>query len=381
MMNTSRALLLDGLLMRLRTLLLLGGILTGVLDLACERPTSAPSPSGSATAPEASTSSTAHLVSSPPTAAETPTVALPAPLAVPTRHCELAGEPKEWRYSPALTRLADGRVLITGGRHHDGYDYLREAELYDPKTRTFSVLSPMKRQRAMHRAVRLTDGRVLVGGGLVAEIELFDPAKETFQVVAKLPYEAVDVAIAALPDGRAVLAGGDYQYKGYLAPEAFVFDATKRKLEQVAKFKGAIGFAGGSSVLLSPTKVAFLRGQTADAVGNWEPASALLDIAARSFALWEGPHEALDALKKLPFAEIDLLGVVTEDGGALREPLTVASPEGVWVFSRSSKQWSRVAEMAKKHVAAALLAVDERTLLVLGGLNKATSDAELCPLP
>src|SRR5688500_6695323 len=61
------------------------------------------------------------------------------------------------------TLLADGRVLVAGGRVNGTAD--ASAELYDPATATWSATDSLDTARALHTATRLLDGRVLVVGG------------------------------------------------------------------------------------------------------------------------------------------------------------------------------------------------------------------------
>jgi hypothetical protein len=69
------------------------------------------------------------------------------------------------RSGHTATLLADGRVLVTGGKTGSGA--LASSELYDPKTGTFSPASSMLTPRAYQTATLLTDGRILITGGLV----------------------------------------------------------------------------------------------------------------------------------------------------------------------------------------------------------------------
>ena len=64
-----------------------------------------------------------------------------------------------------LTKLRDGRVLVTGGT--DGTRMLRSAEVFDLARRRFVATGSMRAARAAHTATLLPDGRVLVAGGRV----------------------------------------------------------------------------------------------------------------------------------------------------------------------------------------------------------------------
>lgn len=72
--------------------------------------------------------------------------------------------------------LADGRVLVGGGYPADGGSPLATAEIWDPADGRFSPTGPMAHGRAWAATSRLADGRVLVVGGKAdASAELFNP--------------------------------------------------------------------------------------------------------------------------------------------------------------------------------------------------------------
>src|SRR5262249_24814769 len=90
------------------------------------------------------------------------------------------------------TRLADGRVLITGGVDNSDR-ILATAEIYDPASGTFSLTTTgfpgtgtnMTDQRYEHRATLLSNGRVLIAGGadsqsILATAEIYDPDRARF---------------------------------------------------------------------------------------------------------------------------------------------------------------------------------------------------------
>ena len=113
------------------------------------------------------------------------------------------------RAAHTATRLADGRVLVTGGLGGGG-----TSELYDPATMSFSEGPPLLEVRAgSHSATLLPDGRVLVAGGwrdgqALASTELYDPAANRFFPGPRMTTPRAEHTATLLPDGRVLMAAG-----------------------------------------------------------------------------------------------------------------------------------------------------------------------------
>lgn len=110
------------------------------------------------------------------------------------------------RSNPAAVALADGRVLVTGGRGTGGVA-LASAEVFDPATHTWSATAAMSTARADTNAVRLPDGRVLVAGGVdavgqgLATAEAWSPQTGQWSAVASLPITGAAGQSALMDDG------------------------------------------------------------------------------------------------------------------------------------------------------------------------------------
>ena len=143
---------------------------------------------------------------------------------LPISHCEIF-DPDDSSFTAAAplnvarsfahgTRLADGRVLVSGGQSMLGnvFHFRDDAEIYDPALDTWTpVATPMGAARSAHFSARLTDGRIFLAGGSSAVVpaEVFDPATQLFE--ATDPPASIAHYLGAgtvLPDGRPFLAGG-----------------------------------------------------------------------------------------------------------------------------------------------------------------------------
>lgn len=127
------------------------------------------------------------------------------------------------RHEHEAVRLHDGRVLLTGGADAPSCcdDGISETELFDPATNTFAATGRLVVARPAHRTTRLADGRVLVTGGSVAHggadgptdveaTEIYDPATATFASTgAMATAPGTTFTVTRLGDGRVLAAGGN----------------------------------------------------------------------------------------------------------------------------------------------------------------------------
>jgi hypothetical protein len=123
-----------------------------------------------------------------------------------------AGNLTTKRDFPGAALLPDGRVLVVGG--NSGSGDLKTAEVFDPKTNTFSPLGvTMNSIRMAPSTASLPDGRVLIAGGYngsvdEASAEVYNPGAGTFSPIGPMPSPRAGAATASLPDGSVLLAGG-----------------------------------------------------------------------------------------------------------------------------------------------------------------------------
>lgn len=121
------------------------------------------------------------------------------------------GKMKTKRVNPVAILLNDGKVLLTGGINDAGS--IAGAEIYDPETGRFSPTGNMIKAREAPVVVKLRDGQILVAGGLanrrgIAEAELYSPSSGTFKLTGSMKTGRGSVVAAPLPDGRVIICGG-----------------------------------------------------------------------------------------------------------------------------------------------------------------------------
>ncbi len=127
----------------------------------------------------------------------------------------LAGSMATPRAGGNAVLLQDGNVLIVGGDEPSGDRHVATAELYHPSTRTFSVTGSMHGDGPSVLVV-LKNGKVLALKDSGAE--LYDPATGQFTVVSGGAVARTKFGAALLPDGKLLLAGG--QIAGAWGPKS-----------------------------------------------------------------------------------------------------------------------------------------------------------------
>lgn len=138
-------------------------------------------------------------------------------------------EMNDARWAHSATLLADGRVLVAGGfgdpygAGSNAQPVLDTAEIYDPSNRSWTSVAPMGTRRALHAAILLADGRVLVAGGRTCDqppptacnftfrsdsAEIFDPATGTWTPTAPMTIARHTTSAALLPGGDVLIPAG-----------------------------------------------------------------------------------------------------------------------------------------------------------------------------
>lgn len=190
------------------------------------------------------------------------------------------------------TVLPSGKVLVAGG----GTDWTNASDevfLYDPVTDERKDMPPMSTPRVGHVAGLLPSGKVIVVGGangsvLLAErlatAEIFDPKTKTWSPAPTANAKRAFAVSHVLPSGNFVVIGGDPN--GILSPgdekSAEVFDESKNAWIKAGNMN--IGRTAPASLLLADGRILVTGGFD----GTCTESTEILTLAARGAACTSG---------------------------------------------------------------------------------------------
>src|SRR5262245_27782340 len=128
----------------------------------------------------------------------------------------LTGSMNIARADHAAVRLHDGRVLVAGGDSSEEEPRFKSAEIFDPHTGQWSMTGDMTtgRSESEYAVVLLPDGRVLVPGGHtafqtpVSSADLYDPRTGTWTAAGSMSVVRAGHSSLVLPGNRGVLVMG-----------------------------------------------------------------------------------------------------------------------------------------------------------------------------
>ena len=295
------------------------------------------------------------------------------------------GEMAEARVHHTAAALADGRVLVVGGKARlgscelgsDCHDPSAAAEIYDPASGVWSAAAEMSVPRVCPGSIPLADGRVLVtGGALVTNpallerggtgaalrmSEVYDPSANAWSSVGATEIERHCPVAVRLPDGRALLTGG-LMWRAAAHPMAVadIFDPSSG--EWISADAMNDPRVGHKAVLLRDGRVLVIGGGDRRLGPRWN--------ALASSELYDPPTDRwtrtgdMGARRASATATLLRDGRVLVAGGLDAATRSLASAE---VYDPGSGKWSAVGDMIHRRAFHTAVLLADGTVLVAGG--------------
>lgn len=325
-----------------------GRVFAGLVFVAvlagCGSSAASPSVRPSKTVPPSATPSAAP--SATPSLAPSPTS---APHFVPTGSLQVA------RLYATATLLTNGKVLIAGGMPCQPSGGLASAELYDPKTGTFTMTGALTIPRGWAVATLLQDGRVLVvagddpgTGGCTtpyqapspisgSSSDIYDPTTGRFTRVGSVIASVPDTAIV-LPDGSVLTAESDNAVLETYDPATGKFSRPGSLLRSYEHLGEAL-LPDGKVLFVGSTQVGGPRAEIYDPASGKSrsltlqlPASAT--VAPRDYDLTAPPTTLKDG--RVLLCIFDYLEIYDPSNGSFTAAGSISPPELWFAADRKS---------------------------------------------
>jgi N-acetylneuraminic acid mutarotase len=269
---------------------------------------------------------------------------------------------------PAIA-LDDGRIALFGAQGAN----LDLCEAWEPWRQVSTALAAMPAGRAGHTVTKLQDGRVLVTGGADTALVvsnaggLYDPATDTWSATGLMTSPRVAHSANLLPDGRVLLCGGTTDASDVLAGATHALKTTEFYDPATNSFAAgpnlarphvahtAVTMATGDVLIGAGATFRLVLGIPIPDVDNhaqaYQPSTGAFTAEATMKAKRAGPSGVLLADGRVLFAG----GI----GGSITSPSNLATAE---VFNPTTTSWSFVGSMS--------IARSGMPMVVLPGTNQ-----------
>src|ERR1700733_8008257 len=275
------------------------------------------------------------------------------------------------RWLHTSTLLNDGTVLVAGGSDLANEETLDSAEVYNPATETFTLLSStLNTARVGHTATLLNNGEVLIVGGydpqfgLIADAELYDPPTQTFIDLGDTNAPRYEHTATMLENGQVLIAGGETDpIPSGAYNSAELFNAVSQTFTPVPVPMPATR-EGHAAVLLNNGQV-LISGGDIPGTGSLNTAE-IYDPSSNTF-------KAVTSTMTVPriWHAMTLLngGEVLINGGATDSPGSSTPLNTAESYDPASQTFTIVGNMAsiREHQSTSLL--NDGTVLVAGGTD------------
>ncbi|HXN01722.1 MAG TPA: kelch repeat-containing protein [Candidatus Dormibacteraeota bacterium] len=280
------------------------------------------------------------------------------------------------RGSHTATLLPDGRVLVVGGMQT--FRAVASAEVYDPQTRTWSSAGWLPVPSWGHTATLLPNGKVLVVGGSQADgyhvdssssAQLYDPRTNSWSAAASMHTPRSFHTATLMPDGRVLVVGG-VEASGVLSGEvlasAELYDPGTNAWAPAPPL--SIARAKHVAILLANQDVLVLGGT--QGAGYSKASDAL-----RAAELYHPTTQTWSLAASMQYARILPNGLPLPDGRVLVVGDEGSNEQTAEIFDPATGHWSSIANPSVGRADAVAVQLRSGNVLVAGGIGQTTVQA------